>query len=82
LQAQGAKVFGVNPFSRASHRRFRDKHRLPFPLLVDNGQRVAKLYKASGLWIKRTVYLIDSEGIIRYAKRGNPSVDEVLSVIR
>jgi len=79
LQENGAQVFGVNPRSTASHKRFRDKHRFPFPLLVDTDQRVARLYNAKGLWTRRTVYLIDSGGIIRFAKRGNPPVEEILA---
>lgn len=81
IQAKGIQVFGVNPFSPASHERFRDKYDFPFPLLVDKDQRVAKLYKANGLWIKRSVYGIGPDGIIRFAVRGNPSVNEILAGI-
>ena len=73
-------VFGVNPGGVASHAGFRDKLNLPFPLLVDEGGQVAKLYHAKGLlWPIRTVYLIDEKGIIRFAKRGKPLPTEVLS---
>src|SRR6516162_4904918 len=43
---RGVEVFGVNPQSTASHTRFRNKFQLPFPLLVDQGRQVAKLYNA------------------------------------
>jgi peroxiredoxin Q/BCP len=76
---RNAVVFGVNPWSAASHARFRDKFRLPFPLLVDEGQRVGRLYGASGAWVKRTVYLIGPDGVIRYARRGKPAPQEVLA---
>lgn len=73
-------VFGVNPGGTGSHARFRDKQRLPFPLLVDEGGQVARLYNCKGpLWIVRTVYLIGPDGIIRYARRGKPLPSEVLS---
>lgn len=72
-------VFGVNPRSATSHGRFRDRHCFPFPLLVDYGQRVAALYRANGLVVKRTVYLVGPDGVIRYAKRGKPPVMEVLA---
>jgi peroxiredoxin Q/BCP len=72
-------VFGVNPRSEASHASFRAKHRFPFPLLVDKGQRLAALYRANGLVVKRTVYLIGPDGVIRYAKRGKPAPAEVLA---
>lgn len=72
-------VFGVNPQSAASHGRFRERSKLPFPLLVDRGQKVGELYHARGLIVKRTVYLIGPDGVIRYARRGKPNADEVLA---
>jgi peroxiredoxin Q/BCP len=72
-------VFGVNPAGAGSHERFREKYKLPFPLIVDTGQRISKLYHTDGLIVKRTVYLIGPDGVIRYAKRGKPSVQEVLA---
>ena len=75
------QVFGVNPQSADSHAGFRQKQKLPFPLLVDKGQRVAQLYQANGLVVKRTVYLIGKDGKIRFARRGMPSPDEVLAAM-
>ena len=72
-------VYGVNPQNPASHAKFRDKFRFPFPLLVDRGQKVAALYHANGIIVKRTVYLIGPDGIIRYARRGKPQPEAVLS---
>jgi len=81
-RARGVQVFGVNPGNARSHARFREKYRFPFPLLVDPGKRVAALYRASGPIIKRTVYLIGPDGVIRFARRGMPSPEEVLSAAR
>lgn len=80
-QARSRKVlvFGVNPGSAGSHLKFQQKYNFQFPLLVDTGQKVAALYHASGLFVKRTVYLIGSDGVIRYAKRGKPDPEEVLA---
>ena len=78
-RAGGVQVFGVNPQSARSHEKFRQKYKLPFPLLVDAGQKVAELYHANGLIVKRTVYLIDGDGVIRFARRGMPNPSEVLS---
>ena len=74
----GVAVFGVNPQDTASHERFRDKYHFPFPLLVDRGQQVARLYQANGLFVKRTVYLIGPEGVIHFSRRGMPKPAEVL----
>jgi thioredoxin-dependent peroxiredoxin len=76
--AKNAVVFGINPQSAAKHVKFRDQYKFPFPLLVDEKQRVAELYKCSGLIVKRTVYLIGPDGTIRFARRGNPVPAEVL----
>jgi peroxiredoxin Q/BCP len=72
-------VFGVNPQNAASHERFREKIKLPFALLVDQGQKVGRLYHTNGLIVKRTVYLIGPDSVIRFARRGKPSVEEVLA---
>jgi len=79
LKTRNVQVFGVNPQSAGSHLKFREKRKLPFPLLVDKGQKVAALYHASGLFVKRTVYLIGPDGKILFARRGTPSPTEMLS---
>ena len=81
LQSSGVHVFGVNPQSAESHSAFRKKQKLPFPLLVDEGQKVARLYHASGIAPKRTVYLIGQDGRIVFAQRGMPSPDQVLAAL-
>lgn len=77
--ARDTVVLGVNGQSAASHVSFRAKFSLPFPLLVDPGQKVGALYHTRGLIAKRTVYLIGKSGLIRFARRGKPSPEEVLS---
>lgn len=78
--SKGTVVFGVNPGGAESHAGFRENNRLPFPLLVDRDNNVATAYKAKGLLFPiRTVYLIGRDGKIRFAKRGKPSPEEVLS---
>jgi peroxiredoxin Q/BCP len=77
-QKHNALVFGVNPAGPQSHEKFRRKYALPFPILVDEGRRIAGLYRCSGLIIRRTVYLIGPDGSIRYGVRGKPQVEDVL----
>jgi peroxiredoxin Q/BCP len=77
--ARGVEVFGVNPQGARKHASFRRKFDFPFPLLVDRGQKVAALYHANGLIVKRTVYLIGPDGKIRFARRGMPAPSEVLA---
>jgi peroxiredoxin Q/BCP len=81
VRERGVEIFGVNPQSARSHDSFRRKFQFPFPLLVDKGRQVAKLYNASGLIVKRTVYLIAPDGVIRFAQRGMPRPSEVLAAL-
>lgn len=78
FEASNVRVFGVNPAGAESHRRFAAVNRFPFPILVDKGQRIARLYRANGLLVKRTVVLIDATGTIAFAERGSPSPANVL----
>ena len=82
LRSTGVAVFGINPQSADSHTSFRKKQKLPFPLLVDKGQKVAELYHANGLFVKRTVYLIGPDGKIRFGRRGMPTPDQVLAPLK
>jgi peroxiredoxin Q/BCP len=79
-RAAGVEVFGVNPGSARSHVKFLQKFKFPFPLLVDESQKVAELYHANGLIVKRTVYLIGADGLIHFSRRGMPPPSEVLAV--
>ena len=78
--SRGVEVFGVNPQNFESHAKFRAKYRFPFPLLIDKGQRVAALYHANGIVVKRTVYRIGPDGVVRFAQRGMPSPKDVLAL--
>jgi peroxiredoxin Q/BCP len=61
-------VVGISSDDLESHQNFRSKHDLPFVLLSDPGLEVAKLYGCKGaLGMKRAVYLIDEQGLVRYA---------------
>jgi thioredoxin-dependent peroxiredoxin len=73
-------VFGINPAAPGKHEQFRKKYNLPFPLLVDQGQKIARAYHSSFSFApRRTVYLIGPDGVIRYAQRGKPMPSEVLA---
>ncbi len=87
-------ILGVSPDPVAAHEKFRQKYKLPFPLLSDESKEVLKKY---GVWkeksmygrkymgVERTTVVIDSEGKVR---RIFPKVkvtghsDEVLSALK
>lgn len=82
------EVVGISPDDAESHRRFRDKHGLPFRLLSDPDLAVAAKYGCKGLaGMKRGVFLIGADGVVRYAHVEalalfRRSRDELLEVIR
>jgi peroxiredoxin Q/BCP len=64
-----AAVLGISGDYVFSHQEWAKHHNLPFPLLSDHDHRVAKAYDSymeQYGFNKRTVYLIDKEGVVRY----------------
>jgi thioredoxin-dependent peroxiredoxin len=64
----GAAVVGISRDSVASHRKFADKHRLPFTLLADESGEVHDRYgvnKTLGLLPGRVTYVIAPDGAVR-----------------
>jgi peroxiredoxin Q/BCP len=84
----GVEVVGISSDSAESHRRFRDKYDLPFTLLTDPDLAVAERYDSKGiLGMKRSVFLVDEEGVIRYLHVESVALfrrrrEELLDVIR
>ncbi|MCO6498586.1 MAG: thioredoxin-dependent thiol peroxidase [Chitinophagaceae bacterium] len=73
LKKAGFEVIGVSPDDEESHKKFEDKHSLPFRLAADPEKKIIEKY---GVWgeknmygvkkmgLKRTTFLIDEEGVI------------------
>ena len=85
-QAAGIDVFGINPGSGSTHKRFAEQHRMRTPLLVDAGGAVARAYDALMpipllTIVNRTVVGIDGDGIVRYCRRGMPPTDEIIAAM-
>jgi len=53
IEEAGAVVLGVSADDAGSHQKFREKYDLPFPLLVDEGAKVASAY---GAWGEKVLY--------------------------
>ncbi len=66
-------ILGVSPDSIESHKKFKEKYQLPFPLLADDQHSICDAY---GVWgmktfmgkdsmgVLRTTFIIDEEGMI------------------
>lgn len=86
-------ILGVSPDTSKSHKKFKEKYGLPFPLLADTGHKVCELY---GVWgrkqmmgkeydgVFRTTFVIDREGkIVKVFEKVKPSehAQEVLEAV-
>jgi peroxiredoxin Q/BCP len=79
-------VFGVSGGGAKSHQSFKNKNNLPFPLLMDEDFKIAKLYdvyKKKSMYgkeymgIDRTTFLIDEKGKIEGIFGGPEGIDKV-----
>ena len=79
FREQGVEILGVSPDTEASHRKFKSKYALPFPLLADPEHEAAEAY---AVWkekknygrtyhgVERSTFIIDAEGKVARAMRG------------
>ena len=67
----GATVWGISPQGVESHEKFAAKHGFRFPLLADEGKKVGEAYGILGPlgFYRRSVFVVDAEGVVRYAHR-------------
>lgn len=64
----GATVLAVSMQDLASHEKFARKEKLGFPLLADTDGTAVAAYGIGlpGLGLRRSVFLIDAEGVVRW----------------
>lgn len=71
----GAQVLALSPQDVPSHERFSaDQGGYPFPLLADTDKAVGQAYEILGPlgFYKRSVFVVDADGVIAYAHRAGP----------
>jgi thioredoxin-dependent peroxiredoxin len=84
--AADVNVFGVNPGSAGTHKKFSEKHGFKTPLLLDAGGKVSRAYDALMpvpilTIVNRTVVGIDRDGLVRFYERGMPSTATILGAM-
>jgi peroxiredoxin Q/BCP len=94
IEAAGVQVLGISTDPMDSHHKFKDKHKLPFPLLSDEDAAVSRaygVYKQKNLYgkkllgIERTTFLIDRTGRIAQIwpkVKVDGHIDDVLEFVR
>jgi peroxiredoxin Q/BCP len=91
---KGALIFGVSKDSLNSHKKFKEKYNLPFPLLSDPKLELAKAFgaygkKRTGMGLIRSTFVTDKDGKIFhiFGLTGYPKVttsnhgEEILNVL-
>lgn len=68
-ESHNAVVLGISTDTAEDNRIFKERERLPFPLLCDTDRRVCLAYGAcvfaSAYYANRITYIIDENGVIR-----------------
>jgi peroxiredoxin Q/BCP len=68
IKKYDAVIIGVSSDSVDSHKKFKEKHSLPFILVSDENKKIRELYDAKGFLLpSRITYIIDKEGKIAFA---------------
>jgi peroxiredoxin Q/BCP len=73
FEEAGAQVLALSPQGVESHEQFSCKHGgFKFPLLADTDKAVGAAYGVLGPlgFYRRSVFVVDGEGVIRYVHRG------------
>ena len=67
----GAVLLGISPQDVDSHEQWADKKSFDFPLLADTDKKVIEAYGVGApvINVRRSVFVIDREGVVRFADR-------------
>jgi len=71
FEGVNAQILALSPQGIDSHCDFSRKHGFKFPLLADVDKKVGEAYGVLGPvgFYRRSVFVVDAEGVIRYAHR-------------
>ena len=89
LVATGAVLWAISTDTLELHERMAKSYALSFPLLADEGGRIAAQYGVRGMLgsARRSVFIVDPQGIVQYVKEeplslSYRSVDDILHALR
>lgn len=81
LRSQGFEILGVSADSEASHKKFIEKHSLPFNLIADTDRAILEAYNA---WGEKSMYGKKYMGVIRktYVIDGNGTIEHLFEKVK
>ncbi len=78
MEKKGARVVGISTDSVETQRKFKEKLKVPFTLLSDEGGKVSKQYAGTipvvGL-ANRATYVIEQDGKVKEVTTGSDAID-------
>lgn len=78
MTTKGAQVVGISTDDVKTQKRFKEEHKLPFPLLSDPEGKVSKQYgglmPVVGL-SKRTTFVLERDGTVKEIIEGGDAID-------
>ena len=90
LASKGYKIFGVSEDSPKKHQKFISKFNLPYPLIYDRDNQLAKAFDLYGQKefmgrisdaVHRTTFVVDAEGIIEAVIHPVDSANHVSQIL-
>ena len=84
IAGKGAQVVGISTDGVDTLKRFRDENRLPYPLLSDEGGKVAKQYGGTIAVIglaSRTTFVLEQDGRVKEIVSGNDAINPTGAII-
>ncbi len=83
VEAKGAQVVGISVDGVETQRKFQEKYALPFPLLSDEGGKVAEQYSGKMPLVgfaKRANFVIGQDGLVKAIVEGGDAVDPTSAI--
>jgi thioredoxin-dependent peroxiredoxin len=83
VTAKGAQVVGISVDDVETLKRFREANRLPFPLLSDEGGKVAKQYGGTVPVVgvaNRATFVLDRDGTVSEIVTGSEAVNPASAI--
>lgn len=78
MTSKGAQVVGISVDDVATQKRFKEENQLPYPLLSDEGGKVAKQYGGTMPLVgvaNRATFVLEQDGTVKEVLTGGDAMD-------